>query len=167
MTCWPPPVLAKISSLRPSRDNVRLETTLKLAQLGLALGKNSPLRPHFHLAAGMAEFRKGQYRKANETLSDASLLTTEHHDKVDATGFSFRQIVDASAFYRAMCLFKLGKKAESERLLNATMSKMSSLPPDENSLPADVDCNTLITWMACREAQRMIKGEINAPKSPR
>ena len=63
-----------------------------------------------------------------------------------------------SAFYRAMSLFRQGKKDEARKLATAAAAKMKPLPEDEkNPLAGGADHDDLILWLAYKEAMAMIK----------
>ena len=63
-----------------------------------------------------------------------------------------------SAFYRAMSLFRQGKKDEARKLAIAAAAKMKPLPEDEkNPLAGGADHDDLILWLAYKEAKAMIQ----------
>ncbi len=74
-----------------------------------------------------------------------------------------------SSFYRAMSLFRQGKKDEARKLATEAAAKIKPLPADENNpLAEGVVHNDLIMWLAYKEAKAMIKFDAApaAPKTP-
>ena len=72
-----------------------------------------------------------------------------------------------SPFYRAMHLFRQGKKDEARKLAITATAKMKPLPPDEqNPLAGSAKNDDLILWLAYKEAKAMIKFEpVPPPKA--
>jgi hypothetical protein len=61
-------------------------------------------------------------------------------------------------FYRAMSLFRQGKKVEARKLALSAAAKMKPLPKDDNNpLAGGPDHNDLILWLACKEAKGLIQ----------
>ena len=79
------------------------------------------------LALGMAEYRSG-----NDAAADRALLAAAK------AGPNNPQVTGISAFFRAMSLFRQGKKDEARKLAIAAAAKMKPLPADEqNPLAGD------------------------------
>ncbi len=146
---------AKLCSLRPSGDKAQRDATLALARRGVELGKDHALLNYFQMSLGMAEYRSGNDRAADQALSDAMAGSIGH-----------RHIDPSSAFYRAMSLFRQGKEAEARQLATEAISRMNPPPADEkNPLAGGVNADDIILWMACKEARALLKLEA-PPASP-
>jgi hypothetical protein len=106
------------------------------------------------MALGMAEYRSG-----NDAAAELALLAAEK------AGPNNPHVTGTSAFYRAMSLFRQGKKDEAEKLAIAAAAKMRPLPRDENNPLADFTVpvgggesqEDLIMWLAYKEAKALIK----------
>jgi hypothetical protein len=73
-------------------------------------------------------------------------------------------VVGIAGFYRAMSLFRQGKPDEARKLAIETAAKMQPLPKDEqNPLAEGAYYDTLIMWLAYKEAKAMIKFESAPP----
>ena len=96
----------------------------------------------YQLTLGMAEYRSGRFAEADAMLIRAA----------DA-GKSFLEVIETSAFYRAMSQFRQGRLDEARKLAIEATAKMEPLPKDEKN-PLAVD---LILWLAYKEAKELIK----------
>jgi hypothetical protein len=95
----------------------------------------------------MAEYRRGHYAAALEALVAAA-----------KAGRNNPHVTDTSAFYRAMSLFRQGKKEEACKLALPAAAKVNPLPKDEqNPLAKNATHDDLILWLAYKEAKAMIK----------
>jgi hypothetical protein len=111
------------------------------------LGKGHPQLAWSHMALGMAEYRSGHFAEADTALCAAL-----------AAGKRNPHIARTSAFYRAMSLFRRGKKDEAHKLATEAAAKMKSLPKDEkNPLAGGANHDDLIVWLAYKEAKAMIQ----------
>ena len=107
------------------------------------------------LALGMAEYRSG-----NDAAADRALLAAAKAGPNDP------QVTGISSFFRAMSLFRQGKKDEARKLAIAAAAKMKPLPADEqNPLAGNAGRDDLILWLAYKEAKAMIRFDA-APASP-
>jgi hypothetical protein len=94
----------------------------------------------------MAEYRSGHYAAADEALLAAA-----------KAGPNNRWVTGIAAFYRAMSLFRQGKKDEARQLALAAAAKMKPLPKDEqNPLANGATHDDLILWLAYKEAKALI-----------
>jgi hypothetical protein len=145
---------AKACSIRASTDKAERDAALALARKGVELEKGSEWRAWRLLALGMAEYRSGNYAAADEAL-----LATAN------AGSSNPIATGIAAFYRAMSLFRQGKKDEARNLAISAVAQMQPLPRDErNPLPNGAyPWDDLILWLAYKEAKAMIKLEAAAP----
>jgi tetratricopeptide (TPR) repeat protein len=161
--------VAKMCCLRPSNDK-RRRAALLLARHAVEFGKGHPFLPCFKLTLGMAEYRSGDFAKA-----DAALLAAMEAGK--DTPFN-PDIAGTSAFYRALSLLRQGKPDKARQLATQAAAKMKPLPKDaknpfarggsdqdlilwlakddKNPLAHNSD-DDLILWMAYREAKDAIK----------
>ena len=114
---------AKACSILPSTDKAELEAALALGRKAVKL---DPGNAWIRLALGMAEYRSGNYAAAEEALLAA----------VEA-GPNNPTAMGTSAFYRAMSLFRQGKKDEARKLAIAAAAQMKPLPRDEHNPLAD------------------------------
>ncbi len=139
--------VAKACSLSPYSDKVELEAALTLARTAVELGKGGDFNL---LALGMAEYRSGNDAAATEALLAAA-----------KAGPNNPYVTGTSAFYRAMILFRQGKKDEASKLAVAAVAKMKPLPKDDNNpLAGGASHDDLILWLAYKEAQAMIQFDV-------
>jgi hypothetical protein len=146
---------AKACSLSPTPDKSRLESSLALARKAVEIGKTHGLLPWFRMTLGMGEYRSGHFAEA-----DALLIAAAYGAKnnPDVTGPAAAAVTGTSAFYRAMSLFRQGKKDEAQKLATAAAAKMKPLPADDqNPLSGDATHDDLILWLAYKEAKAMIQ----------
>ena len=132
---------AKACSILPSTDKAEREAALALGRKAVQLG---PGNKWVLLALGMAEYRSGHFPEADVALLNGS-------SEVPYWTVTF-------PLYRAMSLYRQGKKDEARKLAIASAAKMKPLPRDENNpLAGGHNENDLIVWLAYKEAQAMIK----------
>lgn len=151
--------IVKLICLRPVKDAKMREAALTLARRAVKLGQDDKkTQPWLTMALGMAEYRSGQHEQAATTLADATTLS-------DPTK-AFPALLESTAnFYRAMCLFQLGKPDEARALFTATATKMKPFPADEkNPLAKKANADDLILWLAYKEARTLL--QIPADKTP-
>ena len=75
-------------------------------------------------------------------------------------------VMGTSAFFRAMSLFRQGKKDEARKLAIAAAAQMKPPPKDQRNPLADgADHDELILWLAYKETKAMIHFDA-APASP-
>ncbi len=136
----------KACSILPSADRAEIEAAVALARRALDLGKGSKSRFHFLLALGMAEYRAGHDVAAEEALLAAPKAAPNNP-----------HVTGISAFYRAMSLFRRGKKDEARTLATEAAAKMRPLPKDEQDpLVGGAYHDDLILWLAYKEAKALI-----------
>jgi tetratricopeptide (TPR) repeat protein len=134
---------ARTCSILPSTDKAELEAALALGRTGVKVRR----REWTLLALGMAEYRSGNYGAADKALLAAA-----------AAGKNTPCVTGSSAFYRAMSLFRQGKRDEARKLAVAAAAKMKPLPRDEqNPLEGGANADDLTLWLAYKEAKAMIK----------
>ncbi len=112
--------------------------------------------PWYKMALGMAEYRCGHFAEAEAALQAAANNAKPSNDLIANNALS---VSGTSSFYRAMGLFRQGKKDEARKLATEAASRMKPLPADENNPLAggvDDDHNDLILWVAYKEAKAMI-----------
>ena len=154
---------ARACSILPSTDKGQLELALALGRRGVKLGPAEWER--CPMALGMAEYRSG-----NDAAVDLALLAAAK------AGPNNPHVTGTSAFYRAMSLFRQGKKDEARKLAIAAAAKMKPLPGDENNPLANLTApvggggtqDYLIMWLAYKEAKALIKFDAAsaAPTTP-
>lgn len=105
------------------------------------------------MALGVAEYRSGHFAEADAALTAAA-----------KGGEKNPHVTGTSEFFRAMCLFRLGKEDEARK--PAAAAAMKPLPADEkNPLAGNASPDDLILWMAYKEAKALIRFE-PAPAAP-
>ena len=152
---------AKACSILPSTDKGQLELALALGRTGVKLGPVE-FGEWGPMALGMAEYRSG-----NDAAAELALLAAAK------AGPNNPHVTGTSAFYRAMSLFRQGKKDEARKLAIAAAAKMEPLPRDENNPLANLTAPVgggdtleyLIMWLAYKEAKALIKFDA-APAAP-
>jgi hypothetical protein len=131
--------LARICCLRPTPDPTRREASLALARKAV---EHANGMFDFNLTLGMAEYRSGHFAQA-----DTALIAAAKYGSVAGT----------ATFYRAMSLFRQGKKDEARKLATEAAAKMKPLPKDEkNPLAGGASADDLILWLAYKEAKALI-----------
>jgi tetratricopeptide (TPR) repeat protein len=143
---------AKACSIRMSTRKVELDAALALARKAVELDHASEWRL---LALGMAEYRCGNDAAAIEALLAAVKAAPKNAIAAGLAGF-----------YRAMSLSRQGKSDEARKLAIETAAQMQPLPKDEQNPLADgAYFDTLILWLAYKEAKAMIHFD-PAPAAP-
>jgi tetratricopeptide (TPR) repeat protein len=143
---------AKVCSLLPSIDRAEREAALALGRKAVELGQGEQWGEWASLTLGMTEYRCGNDAAAVDALLAAA-----------KAGSHNPYITDTAAFYRAMSLFRQGKKDEARRLAIESAAQMKPLAKDEqnplpnNAYPWEGDWqDELILWLAYKEAKAMI-----------
>ncbi|HEV3438228.1 MAG TPA: tetratricopeptide repeat protein [Gemmata sp.] len=138
--------VAKTCSLRSLSNSSRRDATLALARSAVQLGAKHQLRAYFKMAQGMAEYRVDHFAEADALLA-AAITEGESDPYIPGTG----------GFYRAMSLFRQGKRDEARQLAATTAATMKPLPKDEKNPLADQGSHDdLILWLAYKEAKELI-----------
>ncbi len=141
---------ARACSILPTAGEAELEAALALGRKAVEL---NPGHGWCRLALGTAEYRRGNYAAANEALRAAT-----------EAGLSDPHLMGTSAFYRAMSLFRQGKKDEARKIAISAAANMKPLPADErNPLSGDASYLDLILWLAYKEAKAMIGFDAGTP----
>ncbi len=156
--------VAKVCSLLPSVNIAELDAAIGFGRRAVDLGKDDAYLAFFLMSLGMAEYRRGHFAEAETSLAAANDHTKSSPNVVNG----FNDIVNGtSAFYRAMCLFRQGKKDEARTLATEAAAKMKPLPRDEqNPLASGATHDELILWLACKEAKALI-GFDTPPATPK
>jgi tetratricopeptide (TPR) repeat protein len=142
---------AKVYCLRPSTNAALLGEVLNLARRAVELGQNEVWLPWFQLGLGLAEYRNGQYAAAARTLSIA-----------DQTGAAQQGIQGTARLFGAMSLFRQGRAEEARKLFREAEAQITPFPQDQHQPPVyrkPVDPDTLICWLAYKEAKTLIEGK--------
>jgi tetratricopeptide (TPR) repeat protein len=138
---------AKAYCLRPSSDSQLIETALTLARRAVDLDKGHQNFPWDEMVLGMAEYRQGKYRAADQALAAAEEL-----------GKGNRFVRDPARFFHAMSLFQQGNKSEARQMFNEVETRMKPLPADEHQPLTDkVGPDNLVVWLAYKEAKAMLQ----------
>jgi WD40 repeat protein/tetratricopeptide (TPR) repeat protein len=146
---------AKACSILPSIDKAEVEAALALGRSAMKPGNG--VECWNLLALGMSEYRSGNHAAAEKALLAA--VESVKNIPGEAPG-----VTGISSFFRAMSLFRLGKKDEPRELATAAAAKMKPLPADErNPLADNVTDNDLILWLAYKEAKAMIRFDAVPP----
>jgi len=134
--------------VRPSRDKAERDALLALG--GTAVKVDAAMDWNL-LALGIAQYRAGIAAAAATTLLAAAQAKKSVAKAAE---------VGISAFYRAMCLFELGKREQARALASTAAAKMKPLPADEQNPLADIgSADDLLLWLAYKEAKAMIHFE--------
>ncbi len=144
---------AKICSIRQA-DPKTHEQALVLARRAVAIGKQHFYLAYFQMCLGMAEYRSGNYEEANAALLEAHKLATKDN----------RIILQTSAFYRAMSLYRLGKEDEARKLFIETAATMHPVPVVDEKKLKDTSPDDLIVWMSYKEALAHMFEALPPPK---
>jgi WD40 repeat protein len=155
---WKWQQLVRICCLRPTPDTTRREAALALVRKAVeAMRKDFYLfrLNNLKLTLGMAEYRTGHFAEADAALN-AAAKGAENSPWIAGT----------TAFYRAMSLFRQGKKDEARKLATEAAAQMKPLPKDEkNPLAGGASPDDLTLWLAYKEAKALI-GFDAAPTAP-
>jgi hypothetical protein len=99
-----------------------------------------------------------EYRNGNDAAADKALLAAAK------AGPKNPHVTGIAAFYRAMSLFRQGKKDEARKLAIAAAAKTKPLPKDEkNPLAGKANHDDLILWLAYKEARTLLKIDAAPP----
>jgi serine/threonine protein kinase len=138
--------IAKACSLRPSADRARQDAALAVARSAVQLGAKHALLVYFKMVLGMAEYRSGHFAEADTVLA-AAMTEGDARSYVPGT----------AAFYRAMSLFRQGKRDEARQVATEAAANMRFLPKDEKDpLVLKASHDVLILWLAYKEAKDLI-----------
>jgi serine/threonine protein kinase/Leucine-rich repeat (LRR) protein len=144
---------AKARILWSGADKERIAGSLSLARRAVELGTGSKFLPYYQMALGMTEYRVGRYPEAEAVLAEAAKSNT--FADVDAT----------TAFFRAMCQYRMGKPDEARRLAAVGVSKMRPLPKDPSRPFADHSLDDVVAALAYKEAKALIEfDEVPKPR---
>jgi tetratricopeptide (TPR) repeat protein len=156
---WTAERAAKACSIRPSTDEAELAATLPLARKAVQVARGEPWNL---VALGMAEYRSGHDAAAEKALLAAA-----------QAGPNNPHSTCTAAFYRAMSLFRQGKKDEARKLATAAAAKMKPPPADEKDPLANLPVMAggrgsetqeyLITWLTFKEAKALIQFDATPP----
>jgi hypothetical protein len=144
-------IVAETGLLRPSTDQVDLQSAVYFARRAVQLGSGHDALPRYQLALGMAQYRTAQYSAADETLTVAALGAKDDP-----------RLPITSSLYRAMTMARLGKDADARALLQDAKAKMRPLPDDEQNPMSGAAPEDLELWLAYKEAKALLTIE---PKS--
>ena len=143
---------ARACGILRSPDEAQLGAALALGRKAVELGKGGEMNL---LALGMAEYRSGNFAAADNALLAAA-----------KAGPKNAQTTGISSFYRAIGLFRQGKKDEARKLAVAAAAKSKPLPKDEkNPLVGEAGPDDLLLWLAYKEAKAVI--DFDAPPPPK
>jgi len=124
---------AFVCTFVPSTDETELEAALDLGRTAVKLNNGGDWNL---MALGMAEYRIGNDIAAEKALLEAA-----------KAGPNNDPMMGISSFFRAMSLFRKGKKNEARKLATEAVAKMKPLPADDNNpLAEGVDHDDLIMW---------------------
>jgi WD40 repeat protein len=147
---------ATACSILPCTEKAQLKAALALGR-GAMKSKNG-VECWNLLSLGMSEYRCGNDAAALEALIAAGEAGANNPDDAPVTGIS--------SFFRAMSLFRQGKRDDARKLAIAAVAKMKPLPADErNPLAGSATHNDLILWLVYKEAKAMIQFDA-APATP-
>jgi hypothetical protein len=132
--------MAQICCLRPTEDKARQESALALARKAAELDKKNVV---CLLTLGMAEYRSGHFAEAEATL----IALKDPH---------------IGAFYRAMILYRQGKKDEARKVATEAAAILRRIPlPKDETKPLEGGHRpilplALVLWLTYKEAKALI-----------
>lgn len=134
--------LSSTADAKPSQETLALMRELVKAS------KNPNLWQR--LSIGMGEHRTGDHAAAIETLREAGAAANTPNS-------GFKILIPVAESYRAMALFRLGKKDEAKALLAEVAKAMPPVPKDE-LLTSQIthDAQQLLVWLSFKEAKSLI-----------
>lgn len=139
--------IGKMALLGSAEDKSQVQRGIAFVRRLETLDKGGPYSDWFKMDRGIAEYRGGNYQAAEQDFAN-EMQTAE----------AFTDFGCTTAFYRAMCLFRLGRQADAEVIAREAMSIMSPLPADpKNPLANGADGPTIAMWMAYGEAKSLLK----------
>jgi WD40 repeat protein/tetratricopeptide (TPR) repeat protein len=134
---------AQACSVAPSGDKAELDRALAIGRAGANYFRSERTL----LTQAMAEYRSGHDAAASQSLRAAAEV-----------GPSTPPFTAISAFYRAMILFREGKKDEAKKLAAEAAVLMKPLPKDDDNPLADgATPDDLILWLTFKEAKALIQ----------
>jgi tetratricopeptide (TPR) repeat protein len=139
---------AKAACLRPSTDVALMTNALHLAQRAVELGQGSSALSSCQLSLGMAEYRNGQYKAAELSITAAEQKAGDHDD-----------IVGIAHMFHTMTLFREDRAQEARKLFSQAEAQMPSLPKDQTKPIVDgrpLSHDLLIWWLAYKEAKSVL-----------
>jgi serine/threonine protein kinase/Flp pilus assembly protein TadD len=144
--------MAKLLSNSPWATQDNHKYALVLARKAAELGKNHRWVAYFQMTLGMAEYRNGNFERADAAFLSAMKNPTEY------------RIKGISAIYHVMSLFRQNKLDEARKFAAQAALVMKPFPKDDNNplASADVNADDLILWMAYKEANRLIKFDMKS-----
>ena len=152
-------VVARTCLLRPMTDIPLLDKALTLTRRSVALGQGSKHLCWYHLTHGMAEYRRGNYKAADEAM-----LAAERQCAVK-DAWRPEVVAGTAQAFRAMSLFQQGDRDGARKLLATVEAEMAPPPADDRQpLAGDADHDDLVLWLAWREAKALFEKE--APAGP-
>jgi hypothetical protein len=145
--------VVRMCCLRPTSDKARQEAALALAKKA---GELDETNSFCRLTLAIAEYRSGHFAEAEAALMAVTTGAKNHP-----------HLAGPSAFFRAMILFRQGKPDEARKLA-AEAARMSQLPADEkNPLAGGASTDSLILWLAHKEAKGLIGFDATLPAPPK
>jgi tetratricopeptide (TPR) repeat protein len=140
---------ARAYSILPSTDKAELEAVLRHARKVAKVVGDGVGREWAQMDLGMAEYRSGNYAAADKALLAAAQAVTNPDYVAWVKG--------TAAFYRAMSLFRQGKKDEARKVATEAAATMKPLPADkQNPLAGGANHDDLILWLAYKEAKALL-----------
>jgi tetratricopeptide (TPR) repeat protein len=144
---------AKLACVLPIADAPTQEAALTLAHRAVQLLQQDPWVYLHQLDLGLAEYRTGHYREAEQAFLAAEKGARENPDGPVPVA-----VQSTAGFYRAMMLFKQGQPAEAKRLVSETRSTMKPLPTDERNPFVDgASYEDIIAWLGYKEAKDLFE----------
>src|SRR5262245_16809599 len=99
-----------------------------------------------------------EYRSGNHAAADKALLACEQANPTNPW------TPGIAGFYRALSLFRQGKRDEARKVAVVATAKVRPLPNDEkNALTGEINHDDLILWLAYKEAKALIKFDAAPP----
>jgi hypothetical protein len=149
--CFTAERTAKVCSLQALSDREIHDLALALARRAVILAQGSFQLSWSQMTLGMAAYRSGNYEESELACKAASKVATD------------ARVSGTAAFYRAMCLVRVGKIVEARDLAKDAAGRLKAPPADaKNPLSGRDDEDDMILWMARKEALDLIELESNS-----
>ena len=143
---------ARVCCLWPGMDPQLLQQALALARVAVETGAGYRDEAWFNTTLGMALYRTGDFKAADESLAIAD-------SSAEKTPGSLPPVTGTARCFRSMALFRQGRPEEAQALLDQTAAVMKPLPTHpEQPLRSRATLEDLIHWLAFAEARDVLRG---------
>jgi tetratricopeptide (TPR) repeat protein len=151
--------VAKVASLRPTKDPAIRAEVVALAERAVSLtkDKNPGGLAWRQMVLSMAYYRNGDYVSAERVLGTAQ-------DAAESRASFY--CAGTARLYRAISLFQMGRENEARELFTSTAAKIAQEKPlpadDQHPLSTGATHDDLVLWLALKEAKALIESTTGA-----